>query len=205
MKRFVCSLCVLALAMAASAKASSVVYDNSGPGSFTTTGWTINSGFSVADSFNLSSSATIDAISFGDVLFPGDTLDSVAWEITTEPNGGITLGSGTATSFSNVSEGTLFGFYPTNDSTFGISSLSLAAGTTYYLEFSNAVTAQAQPTYWDESDNPNSTPYQYLDGSFYQTPNGSETFALSGGNSAVPEPSGLLLLGSGLAGLALIG
>ena len=67
------------------------------------------------------------------------------------------------------------------------------------------MTAQAGATYWDESDNPISIPYQYLNGSFYQTPNGSETFVLSGGNSAVPEPSGLLLLGSGLAGLALIG
>ena len=109
--------------MPASARnASSVVYDNSGPGSFATEAWTINSGFSVANSFNLSSSATIDAISFGDVLSPGDTLDSVSWEITTEPNGGITLESGTTTAFSNVSEGTLFGFYPANDSTFGISS-----------------------------------------------------------------------------------
>ncbi len=204
MKRLVGFLCFVALAAAASASASTVVYDNSGPGSYQTTGWFVWEGYSIADSFSLTSPATIDAISFGNWENIGYTLSSVDWEITTAPNGGTILGSGTATAFSNVYEATIPTGWTVHDSTFEISSVSLGAGATYYLELSNGVAGYG-PLGWDESDNPNSTPYRYWNGSFLDTPNGSETFALLSSSSPVPEPSSLLLLGGGLAGLALIG
>lgn len=192
-------VCFTALAASVSAKASTV-YDNSGPDTFAAGGFVINHGQSVEDSFSLNSSATIDAISFGDWLDSGSTLDSVNWEIATAPNGGTIVGSGTATAFSNVYENSLLG-YTANDSTFDISSLSLAADTTYYLELSNAETSDGGYTAWDFSNNPNSS--GYLNGAGGST---SETFALYGSDiAATPEPSSLLLLGSGLAGLVLAG
>lgn len=123
-------LCLFAVGAAVSADATTIVYDNAGPGSWNTGSPYINSGSSVADSFTLNSAATIDGISFGNWLTPGDTLESVSWQFTTASNGGTILGSGTATSFSNVNEGDPFG-YVANDSTFGIPSLSLNANTTY--------------------------------------------------------------------------
>ncbi len=205
MRRLAGFLCFIALA-GVSANASTIVYDDSGPGSFQTDAWVITDGFSVADSFSLSAPATIDAISFGNWLNSGDTLESVNWEIITAPNGGTTVGSGTVTAFSNVPEGNPKGLVA-NDSTFTIGSLSLAAGTTYYLEFSNSVSARGEGVFWDESDNPHSTPYIYDDGVLQSQirPDGPDTFALYGSSSPVPEPSSLLLLCSGLTGLALIG
>ena len=206
MKRSASFLCLLALAAGISAHASTVVYDNSDSFSFNDSGILINGGISVANSFSLSSPATIDAISFGVWLEPEDTLDSVDWEITTDPNSGTVLESGTATVFSTVYEGLGLSIYPMYDDTFDIGSLSLADDTTYYLEFSNAVTADRTVAFWDLSDNPNSTAYVSETGVFYESSYGSQTFALEGSfDSPVPEPPGLLLLGSGLAGLALIG
>lgn len=198
--------CMFLAAAAVSAHADSIVYNNAGPDSWVAGSGaaTLSNDFSASDSFSLSSPASVDAISFGLVIAPVSTLDSVDWAITTLPNGGTTVASGAATTLSTAYEG------PDEDVsfdnvTFDIVSVPLAADTTYYLQLSNATTpVRGDYAAWGESDNPDSTAYEYHDGTLFGTnPIPSETFALYGTTSVVPEPPGLVLLGSGVAGLAL--
>src|SRR5208283_2640850 len=69
-------------------------YDN-GPINGTTDAWTINFGYIVSDSY-VSDGSTVTGFSFGVWEFPGDTMSSVQWSITSGENGGTLYGSGTA-------------------------------------------------------------------------------------------------------------
>ena len=221
MKRlFVCllTLCVL-LILPASA---GVLYTN-GPlnGGFGITGpgdaWTINYGFSVSDSFTLSSAATVTGFDFVSWISPGDVTTAVDWSI-----GSVAYGSdfsGTA-ALSNLQYGVLVDNYGYNVYTNTATGLSvpLAAGT-YYLTLQNAVAASGtNPVYWDENDGPSaafentlgslvnggpSTGHFCANGAASPEPacTGSETFDIVG-NSTVPEPGSLGLLGCGILALA---
>ena len=93
---------VFAMGFAAgSADAGSILYDN-GPINGTIDAWTINSGYSVANSFTLSNSASISGVNFGDWVYPGDTPTQVEYLITTQAFGGTTLIDQTATLTSKI-------------------------------------------------------------------------------------------------------
>jgi hypothetical protein len=211
------TLCVL-LILPASA---GVLYTN-GPlnGGFGITGpgdaWTINYGFSVSDSFTLSSAATVTGFDFVSWISPGDVTTAVDWSI-----GSVAYGSdfsGTA-ALSNLQYGVLvdnYGYNVYTNTATGLS-VSLAAGT-YWLTLQNAVTTSGRPVYWDENDGP-SVAFQTTTGSLAHPPlgtacangavnvdqsptcTGSETFDIVG-NSTVPEPGSLGLLGCGILALA---
>src|ERR1700690_4029725 len=72
-----------------------VTYEN-GPLNGTVDAWTINFGYIVSDSFTLSSGSNVNGFDFSVWEFPGDTLSSADWSITSAPFGGTTYGSGTA-------------------------------------------------------------------------------------------------------------
>jgi len=72
-----------------------VIYEN-GPVNGTTDAWTINFGYVVSDSLTLAGQSTVTGFDFGSWEYPGDTLLSVDWSITSAPNGGTVYGSGTA-------------------------------------------------------------------------------------------------------------
>ena len=91
MKLRIASLVLVCLALAAIPAFAQ--YDN-GPINGTTDAWTINFGYIVSDTYTASGSTT--GFSFGVWEFPGDTLSSVDWSVTTGENGGTTIGSGTA-------------------------------------------------------------------------------------------------------------
>ncbi|MGO9547589.1 MAG: hypothetical protein ACLPPF_22705, partial [Rhodomicrobium sp.] len=93
-------LTLLGLALAAVPAAAQVQRDiyNNGPVNGTTDAWTINFGYVVSDTFTFTdlTGYFVDQFSFGVWEFPGDTMTSVDWSITSGENSGTVFGSGTA-------------------------------------------------------------------------------------------------------------
>ena len=69
---------------------------------------------------------------------------------------------------------------------------------TSWVTLSNATSAEGEPVYWDENSGPSSA-YESSVGSIP-----SEAFTITGtaGTGTTPEPSSIMLFGSGILGLA---
>ena len=84
---------------------------------------------------------------------------------------------------------------------FFLDPLSLTAGTTYWLEIMNATLNESNIWGWSTaSDTPG---HALWDGSSWLTRDDELAFYLTNDATPVPEPSTFLLLGAGLAGLAV--
>lgn len=173
----VLGLCFLGLAAFSALPAcagSIVIYDNDFGGVISTDNenidaWTVNNGFTVANSFVLSSDETLTGINLIFWEFTGDTVTSVPWAIYDDsgvtgnppsggsPTSGLELYSGTATGDSLTDT-----VLETNGQGFQIDEISitiepgdaLSAGTTYWLAINNVVASNGDPAYWDQSDGP---------------------------------------------------
>jgi len=198
-KHRVWSLTVVLLALALAPALAQSLYSN-GPINGTVDGWTINFGFVVSDTFTLNSPATPIGIQFGAWLFPGDVLEDVEVVITSSEFGGTSY-------FDQVVSFTQQTNCPTNGYGFDVCvetgsftvPPNLAAGT-YWLNLENAVVNDGDPVYWDE----NSGSSLASESSVGTIP--SESFTINGecegeGCGASPEPSSIMLLGSGLLAL----
>jgi len=176
--------------------------------------WTINFGFVVSDSFNLSSNSNLSSVDFVVWNFPGDHTSAVDWTISSGVGGtGTIFGSGLAASVTDVSFGPANTYgYDLNLDTFSLGGLNLASGT-YWLSLQNAVVASGSPVFWDQGGG-SSQAWESADlyltaangcGDTGKVTNGScaETFRINGTAGAVPEPITLSLFGAGLAGAAL--
>jgi PEP-CTERM motif len=217
-------LTLLCLVLAAVPASAQTLYDN-GPINGTTDAWTINFGYVVSDSFTISS-GTITGFSFGAWEFPGDTLSSIQWSITSGENSGTVYGSGVATSGTepNGGMGTLSqNFISTNQYGYDVvvgkvvnidpslGSGGGPSGTTYWLNLQNATVPSGDPVYWDEnsgggcggSDGKGANCPSMASESSVGTI-ASEAFTITGGSSSgtTPEPSSVMLFGSGILGLA---
>jgi hypothetical protein len=166
------------------------VYNN-GPVNGAVGAWTINYGFTVTDSFTLSSAADISGVTFAVWAFSGDAMTGVDWSITTAAFGGTTEASGTA-STTQTYDFTNGSGYDIDYERFSIPGVTLIAGT-YWLQLQNAVVASGDPIFWDENDGPSSA---YLDSVDF--PIGSETFKITS-----PEPDSIILLCTLLLAAAL--
>ena len=206
MKLRIVSLSLLALCLVAlPAVAQQIIYSN-GPINGTTDAWTINSGFVVSDTFNVTAPPNVDAeeVKFGAWVFPGDVLQSVYVSITSSEFGGTSYFDQVVNFTQSGCSGNQYGFNVcTETGTF--TSVNLAVGT-YWLNLANAVVNTGDPIYWDENSGPSSASENSVgtipSESFTILGNSSTSSTTTSSGGTVPEPSSIMLLGSGILGLA---
>jgi hypothetical protein len=193
------ALCLLLAAVPAVAQQD--IYDN-GPGNGQDLGWTVNFGFSVTDNFTLSNPNAVDGVSFWAWLIPGDTLTSVELQF-----GSAAFGNDLFDQTVNLTQSRCFSNqfgYNVCDETAMINAVNLNSGS-YWMTLSNAMVPSGDPAYWDMNSGPSAAQENTLG----TIP--SESFTILGGETTsttgtttgtTPEPSSILLLGSGILGVA---
>lgn len=204
MKTYFVLLAAICVLMAASLPATAGTLYENGPINGQTDAWTINFGFVMTDSITISTGqSTITGLSFGVWLSPGDTLQSAEVSFTSEPYGGTTY-------FDQVVSLTGSGCFLNNynydvcNETGSFNGPTLDNGT-YYLNLENAVSSDGNPVYWDENSgigchSPGCP--SLAGGGTGSIP--SEAFTILGtpGTGTVPDPGSLMLLASGVIGVA---
>jgi PEP-CTERM motif len=202
------SLLTILCLMLAVAPARAGVYSN-GPINGTTDAWTINSGFSVSDSFPVSEDFNgVSGLQIGVWLFPGDSVSSVQVDLGSSPFG-TNVFSGVVAATVHTDLGINQFGYDIQQIDFGFQAFFSEPPGTYWLTLSNAVAPSGDPIYWDE----NSGPSLAYENSLGSIPSESFTLDICVGcvcgvrgpdcGPPVPEPSNILLFGSGI--LALVG
>jgi len=208
MKMRIVSLLLLALCLtlAAAPAMADTLYSN-GPTNGTTDAWTINFGFIVSDTFTLGAPSTITGLTFESWMEPGDTLLSAQVAITSAEFGGTQYFNSVVNFTQSGCSTNQYGFSLCSES--GAFTAALNAGT-YWLNLENAVSSLGDPVYWDENSGPSSASENSVGtipsesftvlGTISTTTTSTTTLTNMTANS--PEPSSIMLFGSGILGLA---
>jgi hypothetical protein len=203
----IASLSLLALCLAVVPAVAQTVYSN-GAINGNTDAWTVNFGFVVSDTFNVTNNGTtISGGSFGMWLFSGDSLTSAELSITSGENSGTSYFDQTVNFTQGSCVANQYGYNVCQENT-TFNGPTLNAGS-YWLNLQNASVPSGDPVYWDE----NSGASQASENSVGSIP--SEAFTVLGSSTStttttttsttgtsVPEPSSIMLFGSGILGLA---
>ncbi len=130
------------------------IYDN-GPTNGNTDAWTINFGFIVSDSFNVTySNTSVTGMSFAAWMSPGDVLGSVEVSITSSENGGTSYFDQIVNFTQSGCIGNEFGYNVcTQTGSFNGPALNNGA---YWVNLQNASVSDGDPAYWDENSGPSS-------------------------------------------------
>ncbi len=192
MKISVCSLVALSLAGAfLTAPARGATLYSNGAINGQIGGYGLYGGNAVSDTFTLSGAWTILSVTFGEWVDPGQTPETVDWEIGSSAFGSD-LGSATGVSLTSslfcTHTGCGDGTYDVYASSFTLD-LHLAAGT-YWLTLQNATTA-AGLVFWDQNDGPSQAQLTCCG----SVGSNSNSFEVDG---TVPEPGSIVLGSSGL-------
>jgi len=202
------SLLVLASVLAVPATAQ-IVYEN-GPINGNTDAWTINFGFTLTDSFTISTGpTTITGLSFGAWLSEGDTLTSAEVTLSSQPLGGTIYFDGVVGFAASGCAVNSYG-YNVCEETGSFNGPTLDNGT-YWLALANGVTTAGAPVYWDENSgigcHSAGCPSQATENGEGSIP--AESFSILGTSTSgtsttgtVPEQSSLMLFASGALALA---
>ncbi len=168
-----------------------VVYEN-GPVNGNTDAWTINFGFIVSDSFNVTqgNDTSITGMSFAAWLFPGDTMTSAQVSITSNPFGGTTYFTQTVNFTQSGCALNSYGYNVCLETSSAFSGVALNDGT-YWVNLQNASVPSGDPLYWDENSGIGcqspGCPSQADENSIGTIP--SESFTILGNSSTVPPPT----------------
>src|SRR5271165_5095874 len=151
MKTQIVSLIILCLALAAVPALAQTLYDN-GPINGGVDAFNISYGFVVSDSFTLSANSTVGGFALGTWEFPGDTLSSLDWSITSLENGGTMFGSGTVSGKNLTDQLYFVNQYGYDVDRVTATGLNVALhGETYWLNLNNAQVPNNDPVAWDEN------------------------------------------------------
>jgi hypothetical protein len=200
------ALCLF-ISLTVQSSAAQTLYDN-GPINGEFDAWGVNFGTTVSDSFAISGgTSTVNGMSFGAWLIPGDVMSSVEISITSAEDGGTSY-------FDQVVSITQSGCNPNNAGFNVCTETGMFNGPelnngTYWVNLQNAEVTNGDPAFWDANSGIGCTspgcPSSASTNEIGTIP--SESFSILGtvqtGTGSTPEPTNLLLFGSGV--LAAVG
>jgi hypothetical protein len=204
LKLLTLSLTVLCLTLATPAFAG-IIFDD-GPIDGTTNAFFIDGPGgtffqqTISDGFVATGSGTASSLDFGIWVITGTTPTTVSWSLGTSAFGSDIASGTSALSFTFFST-TPFGFDVYAATVTGLSG-SFSAGSSYWLTLGGAFDSGGNPAAWDVNNGPATCDFAVSGVPVGDCGAGGEAFTLNSSSSAVPEPGSIMMLGTGVLGLA---
>jgi PEP-CTERM motif len=207
------SLCLVALAICSMPAMAQTLYSNLGTGSTVyncCSGWavtgtgSIGTSFTPAEQFQVTASGNVSQIDVG-VGYVSGYGNSFYVDI--DANSGSNTPGTVLASFTGLSSSTSFGTCCGLVSITGISGLTLNTGTNYWMVIGPTSSSSNTFDAWNYSNSATGLENYSTDGGKTWTSNGVTSQAAfdiiggGGGSGSTPEPTSLLLFGSGLLGV----
>jgi hypothetical protein len=181
------------------------IYEN-GPANGQVNAWPVGLGYFTSDTFTITGGSQLPTgLTFTAWLYPGDTLTSLEVSITSGINGGTTYFDQVVPVSASACFINQYGYNICSEIA-SFNGPALPTGT-YWLNLQNANTTNGQQVGWDQNSgigcHSPGCPSQGWESEAGPVP--SESFSLLGNaNGTVPEPSNLVMFGSGIISAAVL-